>query len=397
MSQASKVLVVGSGTIGLRTALELLRKNVSVSLRSPRHPLHPSTCSMGAGGLWMPYKCEDARMDKWALQTLDELMPMAAGTAGSTGDSAVEIVPAVMLKRHHHGPKMQDFLAKDYDGGGGGNSPLPAWTKDSRLAFQHLTVEMLWWQNEIFQLRIPSQAELVEAGYLYAWLFNPPIVDAPRMLQSMLTEVQLHPYTLDVNVETGVEYESLEEMVEDAKEGGYDAVVNCTGLGSSKLCGDEDSMVGGRGVLLHYDRTCERRADVHGGRSMPNDVVILTEEAPWGSDTDACYIIPRGDVLVVGGSFHREDTHAEVRPMEKKRLMQNAHLMGIDTEKSPIVDEWTGFRPHRPSIRLEIDKHAGISEGIQVVHNYGHGGSGWTVFVGAAKQVAALLGHGDKQ
>jgi D-amino-acid oxidase len=156
---------------------------VSVSLRSPRHPLHPSTCSMGAGGLWMPYKCDDARMDKWALQTLDELMPMAAGTAGSTGDSAVEIVPTVMLKRYHHGPKMQDFLAKDYDGGGGGNSPLPAWTKDSRLAFQHLTVEMLWWQNEIFQLRIPSQAELVEAGYLYAWLFNPPIVDAPRMLQ----------------------------------------------------------------------------------------------------------------------------------------------------------------------------------------------------------------------
>ncbi|KAL9180132.1 hypothetical protein ACHAXT_008102 [Thalassiosira profunda] len=44
-----KVLVVGSGVIGLRTALELVRREIAVCLVSPRHPLHPSTCSMGSG------------------------------------------------------------------------------------------------------------------------------------------------------------------------------------------------------------------------------------------------------------------------------------------------------------------------------------------------------------
>ena len=47
---ASKVLVVGSGVIGLRTALELLRRNVSVCLVSPISPTNVATTSMGAGG-----------------------------------------------------------------------------------------------------------------------------------------------------------------------------------------------------------------------------------------------------------------------------------------------------------------------------------------------------------
>lgn len=333
----------------------------------------------------MPYHCDDARTDKWALETLDELLHLAAGAVGSTGDSAIEIIPTLSLKRHHHGPTVQDFIAHDYKAGGtGGSSPIPKWASDPRLAFQHLTVEMLWWQNNVLKLRIPSAAELVDAGYLHAWLFNPPIVDAPRMLQSMLTEVELHPLTKDINVETDEYYGSLQDMVKDAVDMGCDAVVNCTGMGAASLCND-DKMVGGRGVLLHYDRTCQRREDMHGSRPMPNDVVILTEEPPWGSETEPCYLIPRGDVIVVGGSYIEGDTKPTLRPKERERLKRNAYLMGIDTEKSSIVGEWVGFRPYRPSVRLEIEMLD-----LPVVHSYGYGGSGWTVFVGAARETAAL-------
>ena len=38
--------------------------------------------------------------------------------------------------------------------------------------------------------------------------------------------------------------------------------------------------------------------------------------------------------------------------------------------------DWVGLRPFRPSVRLEREML-----GVQsVVHNYGHGGSGITVF-----------------
>jgi glycine/D-amino acid oxidase-like deaminating enzyme len=34
-----------------------------------------------------------------------------------------------------------------------------------------------------------------------------------------------------------------------------------------------------------------------------------------------------------------------------------------------------------------------VEEGVKLVHNYGHGGSGWTVFCGAAREAASLLGY----
>ena len=56
--------------------MELVRRKIPVVLRSQTHPLHPSVCSQGAGGLWMPFHCDDPRTDRWSIETLDELYPM---------------------------------------------------------------------------------------------------------------------------------------------------------------------------------------------------------------------------------------------------------------------------------------------------------------------------------
>lgn len=209
----------------------------------------------------------------------------------------------------------------------------------------------------------------------------------------MLKEVESHDKTL--SVEIGHEYGSLQEMVEDAAQLGCDAVVNCTGIGASTLCGDS-SIIGARGILLNYDRaSCKRREFVHDttGDVMVNDAVLMSDEAPWATETEACYLIPRGNVLAVGGSYLVGDTDKEIRPGERKRLLRNAWNLGIDVDESAPVAEWTGFRPVRETVRCEVDTTVGELEGVRVVHNYGHGGSGWTVNAGAAKEVAKLLGH----
>ena len=94
-----KALVVGCGAVGLRTAVELLRRNVQVVLRAPISPLDPSNTSQGAGGLWMPFHCEDKRVDKWANRTLEELLPMAFDSK----NSLVERVAAIYLLRNEGG------------------------------------------------------------------------------------------------------------------------------------------------------------------------------------------------------------------------------------------------------------------------------------------------------
>lgn len=203
-SSARRVLVVGSGAIGLRTALELVRKNVSVVLRSPHNPLQKEVCSQGAGGLWMPFHCDDPRTDRWSIETLDELYKyynpqQISNYCGNSVENSplVELVPTISLHRQHVGPSVNDFLQSRHEGGEAesdgrineeettksNSNPLPIWTKDTRLEFQHLTIEMLWWQNQIMKLKIPSKDELLNAGYHYAWVFKPPIVDSPRMLQ----------------------------------------------------------------------------------------------------------------------------------------------------------------------------------------------------------------------
>jgi hypothetical protein len=133
----------------------------------------------------MPYHCDDPRVSRWATETLDELWKEAA-TGGP-----VELVHTVCLKRDHHGPVVEDFISKDYSSGRGGDSPLPEWTTDRRLDFQHLTVEMLSWQNQIYKLRIPSESELVKLKYMHAWMFRAPITDSPRKLE---VSVQSHSF-----------------------------------------------------------------------------------------------------------------------------------------------------------------------------------------------------------
>ncbi|KAI2497745.1 FAD dependent oxidoreductase [Fragilaria crotonensis] len=392
MSPTSRVLVVGSSAIGLRTAVELLRKNVSVVLRSPVPPLHTSVCSQGAGGLWMPFHCDDPRVDKWAIETLDELYPMAMDAT----NPLVELIPCVELKQDHTGPSVEDFLSSDYHMGTGGTSGLPSWTKDQRLQFQHLTAEMLDWQNNhVFGLHIPSLNTLMMNGYKHAWFFQSPIVDSPAMLTCLLEELDNHNDTIDVDVdvETNRWYESLDDMVHDAKSLNCDTVINCTGMGARSLLQDED-LVGARGILLHFDRdTVPWRTTETPWDEVPKTkhAAIFASEGPWGTETEPAYMIPRGDRLVVGGTYGLGDSRTEIAVEEHRRLLQNANNFGIDVESSScvVVDEWTGFRPSRPTTMCEIDKR--ITD-VTLVHSYGHGGSGWTVNVGVAKDVAKLLG-----
>ncbi len=126
--------------------------------------------------------------------------------------------------------------------------------------------------------------------------------------------------------------------------------------------------------------------------NLLQDSVITISEPPFGSETMPCYMIPRGDILAVGGSYLVGDEEMVIRASERGRILDNAQNMGIDTKKSMCVSEWVGFRPYRPTMRLEVDEKLSLLSGVTVVHSYGCGGSGWTVFVGVASDNANLLG-----
>lgn len=391
---------------GLRTALEIAKRNIPVVLRSPVGPLDESNCSQGAGGLWMPYKCDDPRADKWAIETLDEIHPIAA----DANNSLVDLRYMLSLKRKHEGPDTEDMVSEDYHKGLGGKSSLPLWSQDPRFNFQNVALEQVAWQNQIHQLRLPNLSMAQAAGYNHAWFFQTPIVDCPKMLESLLNELVTGKSAsndeniadVDVNVETGVYYQSKEELFEEAKKLDCDAIVNCTGLGASELCNDSQ-MIGARGALLLYDRkTCKRldptTDEIPGSSGAHNelhDACIFAVEPPWGDDEYPSYLIVRGDDIVVGGTCLDGDTEPTMRPKERTRLLENARLMGIDTNACQPKGDWVGFRPYRDNIRCEIDDMDDYAnkdyDKIRLVHCYGTGGSGWTIYTGMAKEAAKLV------
>lgn len=55
------------------------------------------------------------------------------------------------------------------------------------------------------------------------------------------------------------------------------------------------------------------------------------------------------------------------------------------------VGTWAGLRPARTSgVRVAVE---GGDGGAVIVHNYGHGGSGWTLFWGTAHDAMRLAAH----
>mmetsp|Transcript_26755 Transcript_26755/g.62774 ORF Transcript_26755/g.62774 Transcript_26755/m.62774 type:complete len:160 (-) Transcript_26755:86-565(-) len=159
--------------------------------------------------------------------------------------------------------------------------------------------------------------------------------------------------------------------------------------------------------MLMLDRaSCQRRPEVLGNNNNNNentqDAIITVSEPPWGSDSHPAYLIPRGDCIVVGGTVLKGDEETAVRKEERQKLWQNAHHLGIDTglynhesSNDDRVQEWVGFRPLRNTVRcgFDNDNDNNQSSAARVFHSYGHGGSGWTVHVGVAKEcVRQFLG-----
>ena len=249
------------------------------------------------------------------------------------------------------------------------------------------------------KLKLPSLSKIQAAGYNHGWFFETPIVDSPKMMESFLEEIQNQQgnKTNDVNLETGMYYKSTSEMIDEAKKLDCDTIVNCTGMGAAQICQD-DQLIGGRGVLLQYDRkSCVRLP--HPPNEDPllaapfeqlHDACVMVESPPFGSDEYPCYMIPRGDTIVIGGTYLEGDYEPTMRPQERERLLENARILGIDTDAVKPKGEWVGIRPYRKITRCEVDTDQS-TDGVRLIHSYGSGGSGWTVYTGIANDVVQMI------
>lgn len=209
------------------------------------------------------------------------------------------------------------------------------------------------WADAVPGVRRLTPAEL-PAGYADGLRATVPGIRMPDYLSWLLAGLTA----------AGVPLRTRELADLDAAREHADLVVNATGLGARELVGDRQlTPVRGQVVRVRCPAVQEWTLD----EGHPDGMV---------------YVIPRGPDVVCGGTAEEGAEELTPDPRTAAAILARCRAVVPELADAEVLGHAVGLRPVRSAIRLErVD---------DVVHCYGHGGSGVTVSWGCADDVVRL-------
>jgi D-amino-acid oxidase len=202
-------------------------------------------------------------------------------------------------------------------------------------------------------------AEQLPAGYRRGIQYTTYVVETPVYM----------PYLLDRFQALGGTVESGEVDDLDALTAGDRVVVNCTGAWAGHLTGDPH-VYPIRGQIV---RLAPQRQLAHGHHLF---------DGPLGIS----YIFPRGNDCVLGGTYDVGEWSRTPDAGTSAAIWERCLRLAPSLAGAQVLDVRVGLRPGRHEVRLEREAR---THGI-VIHNYGHGGIGFTLSWGCAAEVTKL-------
>uniref|UniRef100_A0A2A4JW16 FAD dependent oxidoreductase domain-containing protein n=1 Tax=Heliothis virescens TaxID=7102 RepID=A0A2A4JW16_HELVI len=210
--------------------------------------------------------------------------------------------------------------------------------------------------HELDDKQLEFYSRMYSAEYGAGLTFKTFVVSPPALLTYLTKRFERAGGTL-----LQAKLTSLQDPILDS----FDVVVNCTGLGARVLVPD-DKVVPVRGQIAKVKAPWIKE-------------VVIDEDG-------GNYIIPNADTCVLGGT-HQNDFSTEIDPKDTEFIMEGCKKMMPALEHAQLVSHWAGLRPGRDAIRLEPEQR----NGKLYIHNYGHGGSGFTLFWGCGEEVLQIL------
>jgi D-amino-acid oxidase len=216
-----------------------------------------------------------------------------------------------------------------------------------------------WWLASVpgNATRAATPQELPE-GYADGRVVRVPCIEAPSYLDWLARRFR----------ELGGDREQRE--LERLDEPDADAVVNCCGVDARRLAGDDDVRpVRGQVAYVRTREALRFMVDEHGPNAL-------------------AYVLPRPDVTVLGGTAEEGDWEIQPREEATREILAKARRLDPRLADAEYVGAGVGLRPARSEVRLEAET---LADGRPLVHDYGHGGSGFTLSWGCAEEVAELV------
>jgi len=221
-------------------------------------------------------------------------------------------------------------------------------------------VEEPFWKLAVKTFRRARPVEL-PPGYADGFVTEVPRIETPvymRYLENRFVELGGELENLDR------EAASIEEVMDDAP-----VLINCAGLGAGKLCRDENTYPIRGQIVVVSNIGLKRITSVDSGKQAP------------------IYIVPRDGDCILGGTAEENDWNLNVEPDTSEKILEKCRAIEPALRNAKILGHRVGLRPGRTEVRLELEELPG---GRAVVHDYGHGGAGFTLSWGCAEEVLGL-------
>ena len=218
-------------------------------------------------------------------------------------------------------------------------------------------IEIPPWAISLGARRLPPS--LVPNSFTSGFALDVPLTDTTIYLDYLAARFR----SAGGEIHVGIHFDQLEEVDRDCH-----LLVNCTGIGAGTLVPDPE-IEPHRGQVVIVPR-------------VPQNHAVVCDDPPL------MYAIPRANDCVFGGT-NTLSTDRNPDPATTAQIVAECSRV-LEIEPPAVVGVRVGLRPFRRSgVCLRAEQ---LRDGRRVIHNYGHGGSGFTLSWGCARAVLALAG-----
>jgi len=222
------------------------------------------------------------------------------------------------------------------------------------------TEEIPGWATKLPFRRLKAQE--LPAGYVDGWAIDSVVIHSDLAMQYLLKQFQSMGGQVHIR-----EISHFRDALQQ-----YDIVINAAGLGAQRLCPDDRDLHPIRGQVVRIEQNGWKTAFIDDESKL----------APF-------YVIPRQTDIIVGGTAQHNDYNLNVSAADTESILSRLKTILPSFGAVKVLEAKVGLRPGRKEMRVESELFENGKK--LVVHEYGMGGSGWSVCFGAGMEVVDLL------